>query len=85
MRLRPTALALLAACCLPAAAQEALTLDQAMAHPDWIGPPVEQAWWALDGERAYYQLKREGSPVRQTWAVPVADGFFLARSSDCLA
>ena len=23
----------------------ALTLDQVMADPDWIGPPVEQAWW----------------------------------------
>ncbi|MAL03708.1 MAG: S9 family peptidase [Arenimonas sp.] len=74
MRLRLPALALLAACALPALAQEPLTLDQAMAHPDWIGPPVESAWWALDGQRAYYTLKREGSPVRDTWTVPVAGG-----------
>lgn len=74
MRLRLAALALVAACALPALAQEPLTLDQAMAHPDWIGPPVESAWWALDGQHAYYTLKREDSPVRDTWTVPVAGG-----------
>ena len=52
-----------------ALAQPTLTLDQAMSHPDWIGPPVEQAWWSLDGQQAYYTLKREGSPVRDTWRI----------------
>ena len=67
MRHRHLALALLAACAAPALANDSpLTLDQAMAHPDWIGPPVEQAWWSLDGQRALYTLKREGSPVRDT-------------------
>jgi hypothetical protein len=27
-----------------AAAPTSITLDQAMAHPEWIGNPVEQAW-----------------------------------------
>mgnify|MGYP006187577317 CR=1 FL=1 len=66
------------ALCVPAApalAQDTpLTLDQAMAHPDWIGSPVESAWWSLDGTRAHYTLKREGSPVRDTWTLPVAGG-----------
>ncbi|MBW8366636.1 MAG: DPP IV N-terminal domain-containing protein, partial [Arenimonas sp.] len=75
MRHRLTVLALLAACAAPALAQDTpLTLDQAMAHPDWIGPPVESAWWSLDGTRAHYTLKREGSPVRDTWTLPVAGG-----------
>jgi dipeptidyl aminopeptidase/acylaminoacyl peptidase len=75
MRHRHLALALLAACAAPALANDTpLTLDQAMAHPDWIGPPVEQAWWSLDGQRALYTLKREGSPVRDTWTLPVAGG-----------
>jgi dipeptidyl aminopeptidase/acylaminoacyl peptidase len=69
------ALALLAFSAAAAAAPDTpLTLDQAMAHPDWIGPPVESAWWALDGQRALYTLKRAGSPVRDTWAQPVAGG-----------
>lgn len=74
MRLRLAVLALVSACALPALAQEPLTLDQAMANPDWIGPPVESAWWSLDGQRALYTLKREGSPVRDTWTIPVAGG-----------
>ena len=74
MRLRLAVLALVTACALPALAQEPLTLDKAMSHPDWIGPPVESAWWSLDGQRALYTLKREGSPVRDTWTVPVAGG-----------
>ncbi|GAB2488745.1 S9 family peptidase [Arenimonas alkanexedens] len=75
MRHRLIALALLAACAAPALANDTpLTLDQAMAHPDWIGPSVEQAWWSLDGQRALYTLKREGSPVRDTWTLPVAGG-----------
>ena len=41
-----------------------LTLDRIMADPDWIGPPVEQAWWSWDGRQAYYLLKREGSGIR---------------------
>ncbi|MEO8160486.1 MAG: prolyl oligopeptidase family serine peptidase [Arenimonas sp.] len=55
-------------------AQTPITLDQAMANPDWIGPPVESAWWSWDGKQAFYQLKRNGSPVRDTWAQPVDGG-----------
>jgi dipeptidyl aminopeptidase/acylaminoacyl peptidase len=52
----------------------AITLDQAMADPDWIGPPVEQAWWAWDGQRVQYLLKREGATIRDTWQQGVAGG-----------
>jgi hypothetical protein len=65
-------LALLAA--LPAGAQAPLTLDQAMADPDWIGPPVEQAWWSWDGARVFYVLKRPGGIVRDTFVQPLAGG-----------
>ncbi|MEN4903947.1 S9 family peptidase [Luteimonas sp. TWI1437] len=59
-----------------AAAQPAqpLTLDRIMADPDWIGAPVESAWWSWDGSRAYYTAKREGSNVRDTWVQPLAGG-----------
>src|SRR5688572_14583038 len=57
-----------------AAAQTPLPLAQAMADPDWIGPPVEQAWWAWDGSQVNYVLKRNGSVVRDVWTVPVAGG-----------
>lgn len=70
MRLVPNALTLSLAALLlaPGAyAQTPITLTQTMADPDWIGPPVEQAWWAWDGQRVQYQLKREGATVRDTW------------------
>ena len=40
-----------------------LTLQQVMADPEWIGAPVEDAWWAWDGQRVQYELKRDGSSV----------------------
>ncbi|RNF82361.1 S9 family peptidase [Montanilutibacter psychrotolerans] len=52
----------------------AISLEQAMADPDWIGSPVEQAWWSWDGQRAQYLLKREGATVRDTWQQAVAGG-----------
>ena len=57
-----------------AQAAEPLTLDTVMADPDWIGNPVEQAWWSLDGKTAMYQRKREGATIRDLWQVPVAGG-----------
>ncbi|HEX7383483.1 MAG TPA: S9 family peptidase, partial [Burkholderiaceae bacterium] len=62
----------------PAVAPTPITLDQAMADPDWIGPPVESAWWAWDGKRVQYTLKRAGGPVRDAWAQS-ADGGSGAR------
>jgi len=58
----------------PAATVPAPTLEQAMADPDWIGPPVEDFWWSWNGSDALYRLKREGASVRDTWSVPVAGG-----------
>jgi len=69
MRLLPFFLASFLA--TPALAQEPtptpLTLDQAMADPDWIGPPVNSAWWSWDGKHVNYVLKRSGSPIRDTY------------------
>ena len=39
-------------------------LKAIMANPDWIGSPVEAAWWQLDGSGYHYRAKREGSSVR---------------------
>ena len=55
---------------LPAVAQTPtpVTLDKAMANPDWIGTPAETAWWSWDSKQVYYKQKRVGSPLRDTWA-----------------
>ena len=55
-----------------AVAQTPITLDQAMAHPDWIGNPVESAWWSVDSRTLFYRQKLEGSPVRAVYRLDPA-------------
>ncbi|MGI4845454.1 MAG: prolyl oligopeptidase family serine peptidase [Janthinobacterium lividum] len=61
--------ALLTLPALSTAASTPITLDQAMAHPDWIGTPVENAWWSWDSKQVFYKQKRTGSPIRDTWQI----------------
>ncbi|HEY5971437.1 MAG TPA: prolyl oligopeptidase family serine peptidase [Pseudoxanthomonas sp.] len=61
------ALSLLSAATASAQDAPPLTIEQVMADPDWIGPPVETAWWAWDGRRVQYPLKRAGSDIRDTF------------------
>src|SRR3954471_15238018 len=65
--MRLPALMIIAALALPASAATPITLDQAMSNPDWIGTPVEAAWWNWDGKQVFYKQKRLGSPLRDTW------------------
>ena len=51
-----------------------LTMERIMADPDWIGPPVEQAWWSWDGQRIFYPLKRDGSRIRDLYVQDIAGG-----------
>lgn len=57
-----------------AMAQTPITLDQAMAHPDWIGTPVESVWWSGDSASLFYRQKIIGSPVRGTFHMDPASG-----------
>jgi hypothetical protein len=59
-----------------------VTLDQAMANPDWIGPPVEAAWWNWDGKQIFYKQKRTGSPLRDTWRLNAARAGHAALVAD---
>ncbi len=73
-RLLPLSLLLLAAAGGAHAAPTPLTIEQAMADPDWIGPPVESAWWSWDSKQVEYTLKRQGSAVRDTFRQSVDGG-----------
>ena len=55
-------------------AQTPITLDQAMAHPDWIGPPVNTAWWSWDSQRVLYELKRPASPLQDVYQQAITGG-----------
>ncbi|MDQ3159447.1 MAG: S9 family peptidase, partial [Pseudomonadota bacterium] len=84
MRIAPLLAALLLTS-LSAAAAEPITLTQAMADPDWIGPPVEDAWWRWDGQAAQYLLKREGASIRDRWQVGIDGGAAIRIDGAALA
>jgi dipeptidyl aminopeptidase/acylaminoacyl peptidase len=66
--------ALVAFLVFAAAPAQAITLEQAMADPDWIGAPVQHPYWSVDGKSLYYSLKEKGSPVRDLHCVDIATG-----------
>jgi len=80
-KLLPLSLLLLAASASAQTAPAPLTIEQAMADPDWIGAGVDSAWWQWDGQQVQYLLKRDGSPVRDTFRQRI-DGSAAARVGD---
>src|SRR5438045_7564957 len=65
-----------------AAAQQApLTLEQIMADPDWIagqislpGHPGTAPYFGSDGRSVYYELKRNGSALKDLHRIDLRDG-----------
>lgn len=50
----------------------AMTMQQAMAHPDWLGRQPEQFFWGLDSQHIYFQRKQAGNELRDWFAQPIA-------------
>ncbi|MBV8202267.1 MAG: prolyl oligopeptidase family serine peptidase [Acidobacteria bacterium] len=44
-----------------------------MADPDWIGNPPEDPYWADDGRAVYFEQKRQGSPLRDLFRLPLGE------------
>ncbi len=57
-----------------APAQTPLSLEKIMADPDWIGPPVSDAYWSADAKAVYYSLKRIGSPIADLHRIDASNG-----------
>jgi dipeptidyl aminopeptidase/acylaminoacyl peptidase len=75
-RLTAAALALLVLP-LPALAQSSAsepTLETIMAHPDWLGNPPEDPYWADDGRSVYYLHKRTGEEQKDLVRVDLESG-----------
>lgn len=62
----------LLACLLSLPLLAAPPLEQIMANPDWIGPPVQESWLSLDGRQAYYRIKQDGSSLRELRRIDLA-------------
>jgi dipeptidyl aminopeptidase/acylaminoacyl peptidase len=45
-----------------------------MADPDWMGPPVSDAYWSADAKAVYYSLKRAGSPIVDLHRIDASTG-----------
>ena len=59
----------------PSLAQEpALTLEQIMADPDWLGNAPAQSYWGADSASVYYEQKRVGSELSDLYVVDSASG-----------
>src|SRR5882757_1463031 len=65
---------LLAPLPVTAAGSQALTLEQIMADPDWIGTPPDAPYWADDGSAVYFERKRTGAEERDLYRVPLNGG-----------
>ena len=58
-----------------------VTLEQIMAHPDWLGRQPESPYWADDGGSIYFERKVEGSDERRLYQVGL-DGTGLRELSE---
>jgi dipeptidyl aminopeptidase/acylaminoacyl peptidase len=56
------------------ALSETPDLRQIMADPEWMGSPVEQAWWDLDGDAVFYRIKRDSSTIRDIHRIDLESG-----------
>ncbi|HEX5717844.1 MAG TPA: prolyl oligopeptidase family serine peptidase [Thermoanaerobaculia bacterium] len=50
------------------------TLETVMAHPDWIGNPPEEPYWADDGRSVFYLRKRAGEEQKDLIRVDLESG-----------
>ena len=66
-------------------ATQKISLEQIMANPDWIGPPVEDEYWGVDGRSVYFKLKRKGSSIRDLYRVAATGGAPVKLSDSELA
>ena len=51
--------------------ETAMTMKQAMAHPDWLGRQPEQAFWDASSQQIHYQRKQAQSELRDWWVAPI--------------
>ena len=50
---------------------QTVTLEQAMAHPDWLGRQPQQPYWSDDSESIYYRRKRQSVEQSDLYRVSI--------------
>lgn len=51
-----------------------LSMEQIMAHTDWMGIAPERAYFGQDGKSVYFQRKAVGSETRDLYKIPATGG-----------
>ncbi|MDQ2070864.1 prolyl oligopeptidase family serine peptidase [Natronospira bacteriovora] len=76
MRKRLAAIALAGLMALPAmlVADDKITLERIMAHPDWLGNAPESWYWRENNREVIFQQKREGEDIRDVFRLDVDSG-----------
>lgn len=67
-------MALSMAFAVQASAEVPLTLEKIMADPAWIGAPVNNAYWSIDGKAVYFSQKRSGASIVDLHRITLRDG-----------
>ncbi|MBY0573170.1 MAG: hypothetical protein K2P84_05780, partial [Undibacterium sp.] len=58
----------------PKKKSDKLSLEQIMAHPDWMGIAPERPYFSIDGRSVYFQRKKVDSELRDLIKVSVKGG-----------
>ena len=53
------------------AGSQNITLEQAMANPDWIGNQPKNAYWASDSATIIFAQKQQGSNLNDIYSQPI--------------
>lgn len=54
-----------------AVGSQLMTMEQAMAHQDWLGRQPEGAYWSADSQQILFQRKQAGNELRDWFSVDV--------------
>lgn len=55
-----------------------MTMEQAMADPDWLGRQPEGEFWSADSSKIYFQRKQAGSEIRDWHAIQLQQNHAIA-------
>jgi dipeptidyl aminopeptidase/acylaminoacyl peptidase len=64
---------------------QTISLEQAMADPDWIGRAPEQPYWSDDSDTIYYSQKRQGVEQKDLYSIGARGGAALKVEPEQLA
>ena len=66
----------------PPQVSQALTLNQIMANPDWMGVFAKEAYWSDDSQSVLFARQASASPLRSYYQQGINDNLNIHQSHD---